>query len=264
MQGQDDIRIVMTESGTLFTAVPDEKSGFLIRRYRGYGHPKKRNRAFGGTLVSLDDCSGGRIRAIGEGGEVLQLEAIDATAGYPRRGLRMLAGRLEAHHEITSRVVSVHTMPREREWVLDWLFRAYRNGCPRWLALRIEQPFEQGLEGIKDDESGQTQRIRESFYRRFLGALAAPRGRNAIANQPPELQASFVKPRMRLVSNDELAGALLESTCGAGSILIDTSFGDALPVRRKQRAAVATTIDAYLDFLESRLEHPAPELATAA
>lgn len=217
------ITLAVSKSGTLYAGVPQVDGAYRIRRCRTSDRPSDdRDLHFEGAMAAVELADFRPVAAeyaVTCDGRVFRV--LEGFAG-PVVGKRMLAGKQDDYHEISSPIAWVGACPVDREWALDAAFRAHRNHSSRWRSLLEEQPHEEGFEGIRDDSSGLTQAMRERYYQRWLSNLSNARDRSALSQRDEDQRSAYVVPRHRLVSNEDLATAL-DAAVGEGFVEVSTT-----------------------------------------
>lgn len=261
------IVFALTNSGTLYAAVPQLDAAYRIRRYRPYGPPADRDLTFEGSLASVS-CIDRKAPPIPEAivhcaGETFQM--LSDTFGAPRLTARMVAGRKDGHYEVSSSVRWTGTMHIDREWAIEAIFRAYRNEDPDWRGLIEEQRFEVGFEGVRDDSSGLTASLHSRFYEGWLALKAAQRDSFGRKHRPGD-----IAPRSIAVSNEDLDRELRaavgddfeEVPVGEGEVTARIRIAGSprrtysmrpLVVPTEHRKAVADALDRHASILVNRL-----------
>lgn len=245
------IVLALSQNGTLYAGVPHREGGFDVRRYRPRGPREVREVSFTGAMTGVEACDGRTEPAeyvVSCDGRVFRIA--DGFPG-PIVGKRMLAGSADAYHEISSPIAWIGACDVQRRWVLDALFRAYRNGARDWRSLLTEQPYEQGDEHIDDDTGSLRAGVQERHYRDYLADLARRRDEH-MARLGHE-----VMPTHRLVSNEEMESGSAAWLAGEGMAALS------VPAPRQRRHAIAASLERCWGAVR-RMDREASPMAKAA
>lgn len=158
--------LALTESGSLYVAIPREGRHVVSRVRRG----SSESAMLLGVLGSAREVTA--LEAATEDARLIVLtrpcRLMSFVPGSPVHGQRLALELGSSSWHVTSRVTWTRAIEADRSWVVELVARAYGMELESWQRLLDEQEYELGLEGIKDDSSGLTRQLREDVWNEFL------------------------------------------------------------------------------------------------
>ena len=130
-----------------------------------------------------------------------------------------------------------------------------------WRIHLIEQPFEEGFEGI-DEDTTFIRNLRLRYELNFLGVLARRRTADTLDRLSQDQRRSYVRPRSQCVPRRELEAALLEAV-GEGMLELRrrrkrTVGRSAFSVNAERSRSIGQSLEVYERRLTRCLEDIAP------